>query len=375
MLEYETDLIVNTIKTRTISGNTVVAVKDILAAEIPAQIKVFFRADVELMLLDELQDHWKTSRFQFNRPDVQNIQQQANAILLLHYTFDRSEYLHRLEDVVHMTANFLIRPQWTMKNVLFEREETVTTKALLRHLRYFGSYEYLRDMIIRYVQSKNLSSFRQEDFSSFLWRADGAYLRRKSGDELARVLSPMYQFFEYPAHGNDFALPAAALIKFFDDKGLAPVSVRLEGEIAQNKIAFSQRELGFLLGQINQSAGAFVVDRPEHLLKTQASLPNVLAPEPANETMSGTATMTRPTLTVLSELIEEPDRKKFIKRLFQQDPLSFQTAIKLIDGIATWKEASRCIDELFIEHDVDPYSPEAVRFHDIVFQRFHPHSN
>lgn len=369
MLDQETDRIISTIQQRTIGVNQTVVVKDILAAEIPSPIKVFFRADVELMLLNELRDHRKTSRFEFNRPDVQSLQQQANSILLLHFTFDRTEYLRRLEDVVHMTANFLIRPQWTMKNVLFENDDTVGTPSLLRLLRYFGSYGYLRDMIVRYVQEKNISSFRRDDFSSFLWRADGEYVRRKTGDELARQLTPMFQFFEYPGPSGHYAIPAAALIKYFEDKGLSPVIIRLEGEAAQNKLAFSQVELGLLLEAVRSSTGAFAVDRPDHAL-------NPPPPPVAHAaTSSGGGVATLSPLANLITSIEESDRKKFAKKIFRQDESSLATALDVMTGIATWKEASKYIDEIFIRNNIDPYSSEAVKFTEVVFQRFHPRSS
>jgi len=375
VLDQETDRVLSAIQERTIGTNPHIAVKDILAAEIPYPIKTFFRADVELTLLDELHRFWKTSRFHFNRPDVQQFQQQANSILILHYTFDRAEYIRRLEDVVHMTANFLIRPQWTMKSVLFEHDESVATHGLLRLLRYFGSYDYLKDMIIRYAQERNISTFRLEDFSTFLWKADGEFLRRKTGDELARVLTPMFEFFRYPNRETDSVLPTPAFIKYFDDKGLSSVTVRLEGEAAQNKAAFSQRELRSLLEDLRRSAGSFVVERPEHDVNRPPPHPSEPPPPPESVSTATIPTIPQPPLANFLESIGEDERKKFVKKIFRQDESSFLTAIEFIGGITTWKEASRFIDEIFIENNIDPYSSEAVRFMDVVFRKFHPKSS
>jgi len=43
-----------------------------------------------------------------------------------------------------------------------------------------------------------------------------------------------------------------------------------------------------------------------------------------------------------------------------------------MSGIASWKDASRFIDEIFIQNDINPYSSDAKRFIDMVYQKFYP---
>ena len=50
----------------------------------------------------------------------------------------------------------------------------------------------------------------------------------------------------------------------------------------------------------------------------------------------------------------------------------FDEAVRQLSQMAGWKEASRYIDEIFIRNDVNPYSGEAERFIEIVFQQYHP---
>jgi hypothetical protein len=72
----------------------------------------------------------------------------------------------------------------------------------------------------------------------------------------------------------------------------------------------------------------------------------------------------------LSQLIPAGEKKKYVKKLFQKDEESFNSAIKTLNGKATWREASEYIDELFIKHDVDMYSRLAVKFTDDVYKRY-----
>ena len=77
-------------------------------------------------------------------------------------------------------------------------------------------------------------------------------------------------------------------------------------------------------------------------------------------------------LTDLITAIADHEKRKFIRRIFRQDEEKFNEAVAQLNRMSGWKEASRHIDEIFIMNDVDPYSSEAERFTEIVFNQFHP---
>jgi hypothetical protein len=72
------------------------------------------------------------------------------------------------------------------------------------------------------------------------------------------------------------------------------------------------------------------------------------------------------------DIIGEGDRRRFIKKIFNQDESSFSSAVDTIGTLASWKEASKFIDQILIRNDVDPYSTEAERFVEIISQQFQP---
>jgi len=369
MFKQETETIIKAITQRIgQSPGDVVAIKDILAADIPHPVKIFFRADIEAMLLSELQRHRKSSRFNFAHHEVQSLQQQINSILVLSYTLSRKEFEQRLVDAVHMMINYLIRPQWTLTSILFEKDQNISWQALISLLRYFGPYEYLRDIITHYLKEKQTASISKEEFKSLVWRVDGEYIKRKSGNELARVMSPIYDFLDYQNKTGNNSILIKALIRFFEDKGLAMVLPRLEGEIAQGKTGLTQRELGELLEDVRRTLGAFTVEKLEvehkDLIERHADGYHESKSEheqPISKLDFGTA-------------ISEIDKRKFIRKIFRHDEQAYSSELKSLSGITTWKQASKFIDEIFIKHDVDPYSSEATRFIEVIFEQYHPKS-
>ncbi|MBI4810482.1 MAG: hypothetical protein HY800_03395 [Ignavibacteriales bacterium] len=72
--------------------------------------------------------------------------------------------------------------------------------------------------------------------------------------------------------------------------------------------------------------------------------------------------------------ISESEKRKFIKKIFKQDEEAYTSALNSMRELSTWKQASKSIDEIFIKYDVDPYSSEATRFIEVMFEQYHPKS-
>lgn len=379
MFERETELIISGAAQRTIGTSPSVAIKEILAADIPSPIKTFFRADVELLLAEDIGASRRDSKFNFRHPDVEHLQQQMNTILVLEYRFERVAFLERLSDSVHLLINYLIRPQWTLTSVVFEKEPTMPTPALLRMMRYFAPYDYLREIVSRYAHDKQITTFTRPEFSSILWKIDGEYMRRKSGDEAARILYPLYEFFDFPVHTGNLAMPMRALIKFFEDKGITSALLRLEGEHAQGMTDLTLPQLGEILEDVRRMSGAFEAEHLEPRVELdvmapglgQQSGPEPEAALPAEAAPQPLAPSTQPRSRNFLAEIAEHDKRRFLKKLFRQEEAAFEMTLQELGAITSWKDASRYIDEMFIKRDIDPYSSEAERFIEIVYHQFH----
>jgi hypothetical protein len=79
---------------------------------------------------------------------------------------------------------------------------------------------------------------------------------------------------------------------------------------------------------------------------------------------------TVPAYTSLELLIDDDERKRFIRKLFNGDAAYYNVIIQTLDKMTSWKEASLYIDEIFLMNGVDPYSSDSVHFTDKVYSRF-----
>jgi hypothetical protein len=363
VLELETDQIVGVIGQKTIAQAPSISLKEVLASDAHPAVRAFFRADVEAMLLEEYRASVRTSRFNHDHADVKSAQAGLNSALVLHYVFQRKEYLSRLADAVRLLANFLVRPQWTLTGVVFEKDPAISVESLRRLLNYFAPYGYLKEVIFRYAADRKVSAFTREEFSTLLWKIDAALVRRKSGQELADILLPLYEFFDYPRNTAKNAVPVKALIKFFEDKGLTDVQTRLEGEMAQGLDGLTLESLAPILDDVRTTSSGFTAER------TELKPPEQPASDAGRGDQGTAAGRGGPDIATA---IQDGEKKKFIRKIFKQEDAKYDEAVRELSAMPGWKEASRYIDEIFIRNDVDPYSGEAERFIEIVFQQFHP---
>jgi len=368
MFEREIEQIIAGVREKTIMKSPAVAMKEILAADIPHALKKYFRADVELKLADELAQCRTASRFNWEHPEVKSLQGQINSILVLNYQFERNEYLHQLDDAVHLLLNYLIRPQWTLRSFLFEKEPTTTVALVLRKVQYLAPHEYLKNLLLHYLREKYIQSFSADEFSLALWKLDAAYIRRKSGEELASIISPLYEFLDFPEKRGTKLIPVKALVKFFDDKGLTKVVVRLEEENEKGTSEFSFLALKSLLEEMRRTEGPFQAEQPTSL---QHTVPEPPAQVSELQAQDQPIAKPSPSVSMLS-LFGDGDRKRIIKKVFLHDEHAFFNTLQIIDGMSSWKDASAYVDEILIQNDVDPYSNEAKRFMEILYQRFFP---
>lgn len=379
MLEKETERLLKTVHEQTIGRGEAVTVKDILAAEIPYPVKVFFRADVERMLREEQSRGMAHSRFTYHHREVESLLRQMNSVLVLNFTFLREEFLQKLEDGVHLVLNYLLRPQWTLTNFVYSASASVSIADIRTMFSYFGAYEYLKEIFFHYAEEKKVETMRIAEFQNLITRIDAEYVRRKSGMEIARLTMPIFEFIHFTPFSSTspdtLAVDVKALTKFFEDKRF-PIVAKLLGQYC-----FRQNLQGLTLSQLQVTLDEILRANPTALQVEETMIHEMKQPdaEPAQQSQSVEIhnfapqhAAPRPHLQDLYEMFDEDERKRLLKKIFRKDEAYFTSSLNALNSMTSWKEASAYIDKILIANDVDPYSHDAVRFSEIVYQRFFP---
>lgn len=397
MFEKEIERLLSISVNRTIGGSEKISVKEILAAEIPLPLRTLIRIDVEQKLLDELKSKFINSRFDFSHPEVVGLQQQMNSVLVLNYTFMRKEFLETVHDAIHLMLNYLIRPQWTLNNFIFDKTTQVSNEEITRALKHFSAYDYLKEIIIRIIVEKNIKLITQSEFQTLLWKCEREFIRRRDGYQLAQITSAIYDFINYGLRETKSPILTKGLIRFFDDKGLKSVAERLHKDLQRNVNEISFDDLSIILEDLRREIGPFetetisvqteATDEPltseqiKHVREVSIELETSISTTKAYtqdvmQTQNGIKleTKTAPELEPIENIVDDDDEKRFIKKIFNKNENDYLNALIEINKMTSWKQASVYIDEIFIMNEIDPYTPEAVRFTEVAYKRFFPKS-
>ncbi len=76
-----------------------------------------------------------------------------------------------------------------------------------------------------------------------------------------------------------------------------------------------------------------------------------------------------------SRLIDEKDKKYIQKKIFDNDIRAYNEFIRQLEPIDSWKEAKKMIDNELVMRSIEPFSKEALRLGDLVFNRYFPKSH
>ncbi len=377
MFEKETEQLIASIRQTTIGEAKAIGLREIFESNIPSNVKVFFRAEVESMLDAERKPEPQSAKFNYNLPEIAMLLEQTNALLIHNFIFSKTDFEASLNKGIHFLLNYLCRPQWTLYSFLFEESARASTQQILGKLRYCKDYAYFPEILRTYIQQRSVGEMTLEEGRNLIARIDAEVVKNHSSVELARMTQPLYDFVAYARSHNMSAtaktLPTRALMYFFDNKKMSAIHERLSREREVNNVKeMSYSQLVNILEKIQTG------DEHAHLFDETAE------PLPALDDLSLNLPSFPPALKepeVTSQKPPEPpkpipplfsleEERAMIKHVFHQNEEQFRAAVKEVLAAATWDEAALAIDHFFLMNNVELFSKEAILFTNTVQSRF-----
>ncbi len=430
MLDQITDTFLERLQKQIITdpNMTSIPLAYLMQLDIPDAIKHFFDQEVEIWLREEEEKFTATDRFDYDMPEVRMLIDQIFDQLKQNATFHITKFNHLLERAVKLEMNYLLEPHRTLSQFLFKDSPKISTMEVYDTFKYFFRFDYYKTAVSDYFNLKYMHDISQDQFDALLNQIDEKAFEENKIETTLSTVKTIMEFLSEAQQQDVNSLPVDVLFAMFRDRHLDEYKDALQkvmnsgsrsvlsfdeiesllrdgtlGELEETDIQDKTEVIGFEKTEnIEESKPDFSVaeievpestitfeeefeeeeeeyeeeqvleeeEEEEAILEEEPSEPSAVAMDLADH-VAKQISSDNP-LEDLNELITGRLRRKTIKKLFKKKEDEFLDFIGRLNSLATWKDASRVIDDEFYERGINPYSKEAIAFSDVIYIRFFP---
>ena len=377
--------------------------------ELPEAFRKFAEAEVDDIIDMEEFDRSRTGKFDLSKPEIQALFKEVRHILKISHEFTREEFMELADKASKFLFNYVIRPKWTLEKFLFKGENSVDAVSIRKASRFFHYYAYYPKGIMEYLDFHGKTTIDIETWKKLHAKID-EHLVSTLPARLSSLTSPLFGLFKFSSDTDRIPTDAAAL--FFKDKSANEIVDRVEfAREVKNIRSVDVMTLAMILEATSRDVDQNIAVLPKteeppkefksferqkvtHPLhpeeppapqipdvvlnetpggptRPEQSKPVIRPPQPprVEQPRHQEAQRSTPTTSVrnyMSAKLED----KIIKKIFRGSRSAYQICLHKLDDSADWHSASRIVEGVFIDNDIDPFSKYAVSFTDAVSAKF-----
>lgn len=179
----------------------------------------YISAEIDFLIFEDRQNLLKNSVFDYSGEKISNHFNLISEEVKKSKRFSL-EYISKL--ILHassFTVNYLIRPKWTLSKFVFDEGDHKTTLEIKQILNYVYYYQYLKKILISYINSKKIISMNSGEFIELLERVDKLGIETYLPSILSHAVKSMSDFFNIGEIQKN-KIPFLAVEKFLEEKNL-----------------------------------------------------------------------------------------------------------------------------------------------------------
>jgi len=193
--------------------------EQLTSTEIHPAILNYISAEIDYLIFEDRQNLLKNSMFDYSGEKISNFFSQISEEVKRSKRFSQ-EYIAKL--ILHASSfniNFLARPKWTLQKFVYDEGDHKTTLEIKQILNYIYYYQYLKKIIVSYINSKKILSMNSNEFSELFDKVEELGKETYLQSIIANTLKSMADFFNIGEVQKN-KIPLAAVELFFEEKKL-----------------------------------------------------------------------------------------------------------------------------------------------------------
>ena len=230
MLEDVMDVFIERIRKKVLADDKMkeVPLAYLMTLDIPQSIKHFFDQEVELWIREEEEKFTSSDRFNYDLPEVRVLIDQIFDILKQTAQFSLPKFNQLLERAVKLQMNFVIEPHRTLTQFLFKDDRIISTIEVYDTLKYFFQFEYYKEAISDYFNTKYMKRISQEQFINLINKIDEKVFSENRVEMTLKVIKTIMNFLSDAKGTEVTSLPTDVLIAALKDRNLTDLVERVE---------------------------------------------------------------------------------------------------------------------------------------------------
>ncbi len=405
--ENQKKLLSNILERRLLERKNTLIYKELLDQELPLFLQNFLQNRVQkLFHTDEPFQIKHSNRYDFSYARIHSLKQHLHEAFEEATIFSKEELKEIINRTVGLQFDLLINPQETLRQIFFKNKSERTKseilqilagltdtrlfiKRLIFHIEEFDQFHILEENFIKIIEEVNKEIYHNNFLTSFISDVE-AYvdfinhirnIKEKTIEkEVIELLLNERQLAKYFE-----AFEAKSEIELFE---IHEVYLLLSDYLKRNsqKNNGSLGESGddgiedFIVSAIqtdHQSSSSAVKDIEDEsiILESEKHYPKIIDSEdPQNFIVKKSMIEHQPEvhLESLEILFDEKSKRLIQRKIFKQDVVEYDKFIGRIERIDNWKAAKQIIDDELMIRSIQPFSKEALKLGDLVFNRYFP---
>jgi len=418
--ENEKRLLATTLKERLIEGKNTIIYKELLEEDMPDFLKTYLQNRVQKYFhTDEPFQIKNSKRYDFSYTRIRELKQQLNKAFEEATLFSKEEISEIINRTVGLQFDMLVNPQQALTKIFFRKKSERTQTDILQVLRGLIDDRLFIKTLKEKIKEFDQFHILEDDFTNLIVETQDEIYKN---DLLTAFISDVKAFLDFVGHikgSDEKSINKEILFLLLNERNLdkyheafnnstnindwielEDVASSLEEHINNNGSTITEDQKknsdesleGFLTSVIDsepldgeqvkqdisttESEIDIVLDESEaEYRKHHPIIVNTKDPEDFIINHEMIEYQPEGPLAVLSSIIDEKSKRLIQKKIFKKDDAAYVNFIYRLEEIHNWKEAKQIIDDELMMRYIPPFSKEALKLGDLVFNRYFPKKN
>ena len=230
MFEREVKFIYDFNSTKVKKLGSTATYMELIPLKLHPAIMQYISAEIEYRVYEDRQTLLKHSMFDYTGREIAKHFQGIADEIKKEKRFS-TEFISKV--ILHATSfniNHLIRPNWSLKKLIFDTSESSPIEEINQILNYAYFYKHVPNVLREYFEKKKLITMDKNQFGELLERVDGASFEQYGKDLLDSAVKSMASFFNIGSM-NQSKVPLQAIGVYLTEKHLTEHMAKLEKDL------------------------------------------------------------------------------------------------------------------------------------------------